>query len=405
MEQTHAREDLQPEESAPAYDDSLEERRLSIMDVLLVLARHPRLVGITTAIFVALALGIAIATPSKYTSVARVVRNTTSSQSGGLLGGVSALRGLGITLGPSEAFIGENTYPDILKSREVRLAIARSSFYIPDLGTTMTLVEYFDRRSIFSAIMRGLYAITIGLPRTIIDLFKGAPPDPGTVAENLGSNYAILEEEENAIENLAATISVGVDRRTGIMVVSSITTDPLLSAQLTEMAIDQLAQRVREIYTEKTKEDLAFIQSRFAEAQQELEKSEAELAEFTDRNRDPRTAKLRVEMERLQRQVLFKTQLYSELQAQLTQTEIDLQRNQPIITVLEAPVPPTRASGPRRKVMVLFSLFLGLGVGMGLAFVSDVVKRRERDETTQAKLVEIKVALISPRIRKWLRIS
>jgi len=56
-----------------------------------------------------------------------------------------------------------------------------------------------------------------------------------------------------------------------------------------------------------------------------------------DRNRDIQTARLRTEVERLQRQVTIKMELYRELQTQLMQAEIELQHIQPVITLVEAP--------------------------------------------------------------------
>ena len=106
-------------------------------------------------------------------------------------------------------------------------------------------------------------------------------------------------------------VSVSVDRNSGIMSISVTTRQPLLSAQLAQTFINLLTQRVREIYTKKIREDLEFIRERFGESQQQLEVAEEKLAQFMDRNRNPQTAQLRTKMERLQRQVSFKTQLYA----------------------------------------------------------------------------------------------
>ena len=53
-----------------------EEETLSILDFILVITRNRRIIGMTTAICVAFALLIAIFSPSQYTALAKVIRET-----------------------------------------------------------------------------------------------------------------------------------------------------------------------------------------------------------------------------------------------------------------------------------------------------------------------------------------
>ncbi|UCD38646.1 MAG: hypothetical protein JSW54_03980 [Fidelibacterota bacterium] len=390
----------------PTIREPFEEKAgLSLLDFLLLVAQQKRIIGLSTVLGVAIALVVALTTPSKYSAAALVIRETISETSSALTGGLAALSGLGINIGSGTTGLGEETYEDILKSNEVLLTIAKQPFFIAELNDTINLVGYYNPEpGIIGIILAGLKKITIGLPRTMIDLVQGKPDLPESLSTGQ-ITYSFNEEEKNTVEVLSEVISAGVSRQSGIMTISVTTTDPLLSAQLASVAIKKLAERVREIYHENTKQDLEFVQERFSAAQAELNASEEALARFTDQNRDPQTANLLMEMERLQRQVDFKTQLYSELQAQLTQTEIDLQKNRPVLTVVEAPVPPLESSGPRRKVMVLAGLVFGFGAGLGLAFLGDMVKRHKADDEAEAKLKEIQVELIPAWVRNWLGIS
>ena len=199
--------------------------------------------------------------------------------------------------------------------------------------------------------------------------------------------------------------SVNVSRNTGIMDINVTTHDPLLSAQITQTFVNHLTERVQDIYTGKTRENLEFIRARFLESQRELEAAEEELARFTDRNRDPTTARLRVAMERLQRKVTFKTQLASDLQTQLTQAEIELQRSQPVITLIEEPNIPIVRSAPKRKLIVVFSLFFGITFGIGLVVIKGFFERQASDSEARAKLLEIREAFVPRRLMKRRRRS
>jgi uncharacterized protein involved in exopolysaccharide biosynthesis len=95
--------------------------------------------------------------------------------------------------------------------------------------------------------------------------------------------------------------------------------------------------------------------------------------------------------------VSFKEQLYSELQSQLTQKRLDLQRRQPVATVVEEPVPPVEPSAPDRTLVVLMSLVLGGVLAIGAAFGSASLEDAEEDEEEQKKLTEIRERLIPDR--------
>jgi uncharacterized protein involved in exopolysaccharide biosynthesis len=87
------------------------------------------------------------------------------------------------------------------------------------------------------------------------------------------------------------------------------------------------------------------------------------------------------------------------MQAQMTQAEIELQRSEPVITVVEKPLPPLEKSSPNRKLIVILSLFLGGGLGVGLAFINSFIGNMEQDEEEKGKLQEIKNAFIPDRWR------
>jgi hypothetical protein len=126
---------------------------------------------------------------------------------------------------------------------------------------------------------------------------------------------------------------------------------------------------------------------------------------FDDRNANIQSARLRTEREQLQRQVSFKEELYTELQAQLTQAEIELQRSKPILTVIEEPVPPVEPSGPKRMLILIVSLFLGTLLGIGLAFARVFLQRQESQVDGRDKMDEIRQALTPPAAvrRRWNR--
>ncbi|WP_251979423.1 Wzz/FepE/Etk N-terminal domain-containing protein [Salinibacter ruber] len=384
-----------PGDEAPAEQPGYgprQEDEVSLLDILLVLARNKTLIVRTVLVFTLLGVTYALLAEEEFTSEARVVREA-QQESGGLPSGIpsGALSGLGISLGGASSGLTPAAYPDVLQSREVRLAVVRDTFRFPDAERPMKFVEYVNRPP---GMLSQVLKYTLWLPWTLKGMLgqaiSGSPPPAGTT--DTGEPLIPSEEEDKAVQSISGKISAFVDEETGLMTISVTASGPQLASELAESFLDHFSTRVREIRTEKVRERLQFVEGRFEEAEQELEKAEERLAQFLERNQNPTTATLQFQQDRLRRQVSFKEQLYGELQSQLTQTRLDLQRRQPVVTVVEKPVPPMSRTSPQRTLIVFFSLLLGGFIGIGMSFVSSLLEARQNEPNEREKINEIREA-------------
>ncbi len=389
-----------PGDGAPAEQPGYgprQEDEVSLLDILLVLARHKTLIVRTVLVFTLLGVTYALLASEEFTSEARVVREA-QQEGGGLPSGIpgGALSGLGISLGGASSGLTPAAYPEVLQSREVRLAVVRDTFRFPAAEAPMTFVEYVNRPA---GPLSDVLDYTLWLPWTLKGMFGRAmsesPAPAGTT--DTGEPLIPSEEEDRALKAVRNMISASVDEETGLMTISVTAGGPRIAADLTESFLDHFSTRVREIRTEKVRERLQFVEGRFEEAEQELETAEERLAQFLEQNQNPTTATLQFRRDRLQRKVSFKEQLYSELQSQLTQTRLDLQRRQPVVTVVEEPMPPMSRSAPQRTLIVLVALFFGGIVGIGSAFVKAFLDNAEENREEQEKISEIIGHLIPTR--------
>ncbi len=381
-----------PESGAAGYGPPQEDE-VSLLDILLVLARHKTLIVRTVLVFTLLGVTYALLAPEEFTSKARVVREAQQEGGGSLPGGISsgALSGFGINLGGSASGLTPAAFPDVLTSREVRLEVVRDTFRFSDTERRMTYVNYANQPP---GTLSKVLNYTLWLPWTLKGMLgqaiSGTPAPVGTT--DTGAPLIPGKKENNALKAVGNMISASVDEETGLMTISVTASGPQLASDLAESFLDHFSTRVREIRTEKVRERLQFVEGRFEEAEQELETAEEQLAQFLERNQNPTTATLQFRRDRLQRQVSFKEQLYSELQSQLTQTRLDLQRRQPVVTVVEKPVPPMSRASPQRTLIVLFSLLLGGFIGIGTAFVFSLLEARKEEPEEQKKIGEIREA-------------
>jgi uncharacterized protein involved in exopolysaccharide biosynthesis len=266
----------------------------------------------------------------------------------------------------------------------------------------MTFVDYVNRPP--GALSRVLN-YTIWLPWTLKDALGRAistSPAPAGTTE-VGEPLIPSPEEDEALKAIDDMVSASVDEESGLMTISVTAGGPRLASTLAESFLDHFKTRVRAIRTEKVRERLQFVEGRFQEVEEELETAEERLAQFLERNKNPTTATLQFRRDRLQRQVSFKEQLYSELQSQLTQTRLDLQRQQPVVTVVEEPVPPVEKSAPYRFLIVLMSLILGGVVGVGLGFGWKLFADRSEEPEGRKKIEEVQEALMPGVLKRGFR--
>ncbi len=383
---------------AASHDDEI-----LLINLLLTLSRGRGLIVLSVLVFGLFGVLYAALSPAEYTAQSKVVREAGSEEGGGLPSGLPSIQGLGLNLeGGGAGGLTPSSYPEIATSREVRLAVARDTFHFPGTGRRTTFVDHVNRPAgLFDTVLR----YTLWLPWTVVEAagHLAAPDEPLPVeADSADGRIYPTDAEERAIAALGDRVSASVaqsgalDGGGGLMTIATTATAPTLAARLNEHVIQHLRARVQEIRTETTRENLAFVEQRFEEAQQELDAAEDRLAQFLEQNRSVLTGgndpRLEFRRERLRREVRFKEQLYSQLQKQVTQTRLQLQREQPVVTVAEQPAPPTRASAPNWTFVIVLSLVLGALVGVTGAFLRAAVRRQGGEEETQEKMREVRTA-------------
>lgn len=284
------------------------------------------------------AMGVAVAghllSHDRYQATAVLLPETESGSS--IPRGLTALQGLGLDVGAlmNQEGLSPETYLALLETPEIRLALLRSTA----LGTP-------DGQAL------GDYLIA---HRPLGFLRKGPPAEP---------ELPLSRRDMLGLALLQKRVQTSLDPRSGLMTLKVDMPDAAVAVAVAEVLVSELELRAETLRTEKARRHLAFITTLHAEAEERLRTAERALFGFLERNREMLTAGLMSERQRLERRVLFETQVYTELQSQKTQSEIDVQRSSPVVTVLAAPLPPARPLG---SWPVWYLLWLGVGVGVAL---------------------------------------
>ena len=111
------------------------------------------------------------------------------------------------------------------------------------------------------------------------------------------------------------------------------------------------------------------------EARQELREAENRLLVFTQRNRDTRNSPLlRLEEDRLTRDVAMRQQVYTSVVQAYDRAKIEEVRDTPVLTVLQIPEVPVRPDPRGIVTKVILTLIVGTLLGAWLGMAGDALR-------------------------------
>jgi uncharacterized protein involved in exopolysaccharide biosynthesis len=99
-----------------------------------------------------------------------------------------------------------------------------------------------------------------------------------------------------------------------------------------------------------------------------------------------------LQQQRLSREVLVLTGVFTTLKQQLETTKIEEVKDSNYVVVLDPPEAPISRSRPKKRRMVIFAGFFGLGLGVAIGFVKEYFKNSAEEE--KDKIMQIKSLII-----------
>lgn len=328
----------------------------------------------TTILVVILGLLYAFLSTEQYTTTVKLMPETSQQSSLGSLGSLASQFGFGGL--PSGGDLSEGIppdyFPEIMKSLPFMNSLLRYETFMKGPADTMSIYHYFaEYRSKLFVKQLGKY--TIKLPFTILNLLKGE--DDGKKQHGEQEIIQFTKKEWGVIEKLQDLISVEIGKETGIVSVTVTMPEDYLAADVADQVTGQLVDYIKEYRTEKAKEDLSFIQERLNEALQRFEKAQEALATFRDQSHGQLTEMARTHEQRLQSEYDLAYNVYSSMAQRLEEAKIKLQEETPVVKVLEPAYVPKDKSAPKRKLILVVSVFLGMFMGIGVVFGVLIIRK------------------------------
>jgi tyrosine-protein kinase Etk/Wzc len=175
---------------------------------------------------------------------------------------------------------------------------------------------------------------------------------------------------ENGVRQLGRMLRTDVARQAGVVTIAVADREPRRAAAIGNRLIEVLNTYNVEQRQSRSRHQRELAQRSLAEAQRELRAAEERLQDFLSRNRRYQQSPLLVfEANRLERAVLQKQEVATGLAQAYEEARISEAGDIPVISMIDAAVPPTRRSFPVRWQFLFAGLFLGGLMGLILAYL------------------------------------
>jgi uncharacterized protein involved in exopolysaccharide biosynthesis len=321
---------------SPDLNPSVEPARLgmqpveetSAIEVVNVLLRRRRLMIALPIVFALAGVTAALLTPRKYTASASFMPQ--SNEGSGGAGGAAALaRQYGLNLGSERPGYSPQFYANLILSRGI-------------------------------------------LRRVVETKYPGAGP--------AGRGQSLIEMYEapvwyEAIDKLKKNVGVAVGKETDVVDVRVSTVDPRVSEQVLAQILELLNEFNLAVRRQKAVEEVRFTQARLDEFSDSLNAAESALKTFLDRNRQVQNPQLQFELQRLERQVGMRQEVYTSLSQSLEQQRIEAARDMPVLTIIDHPEGSARKASRGTARNGILGLVLGLFVAATIALLAEHYRR------------------------------
>ena len=327
-----------------------------------------RLIIKLTALFFIIGCIVALLSPVVYTSQTTFVPQVSEDQmstSKGSLGSLASLAGISLNQGASssDSYLSPMLYSKLAESEEFSLDIINEEI-INLKGEKSTIKEYLllDTNSSFNLI-RFIKKYTIGLfLKNDIELKNN---------EILKSYNFISQEEFDLVDDFKEQFSIVLNDKDGYIEVIARDKDAFISTQLVKIITKNLQSRIIELRTNKIQERLEYSKNQYELKQIEFNILQNNVADFKDSNKNISTARFMSELQKLESEYQLQQNILMTLASEFNNNKIKLNKDTPIFSVIDEVSVPNERSEPKRSLIALTYMFLGVILSIGYLLAKD----------------------------------
>ncbi len=379
---------------------------LSLLDLLIMLARGKKIIigsGIVCAI---LAIVISLWLPKKYTATVVLLppqqgpsMATALAAQLGNMGGMAALAGSSFGLkNPNDMYVA------MLKSQTVEDAMVKKYGLMQEFHTKYLsdARKAFEREATVDGSGKdGLIRVSIEArnPDRAAELANGYVEQFRNLSEHMAVTEASqrrlffeqqLEQTKDKLGDAEEKLKE-TELRTGMILPSGQASALIQSAASLRAQITALEVQIQALRLYATDEN-----AQLTTAQKQLESLHAQLAKLggsASGDDDSellipkgRVSEAALEYLRAERNVKYYDTIFQILARQFEAAKLDEAKEGAVIQVLDPATPPDRRSSPKRALIVIIATFVGLFIGFFLALLHEALDQMQHDPESSQKL-------------------
>ena len=315
---------------------------------------------------------VAISTPNTYTASSMFTPNSSGGSSGGSIGlkGLASLAGINIgssTEGAKE--ISPMLYGKILESYTFKKELLEAPLL--NLDKVTSLRDFFEQEASSSSFFGTIKDYTIGLPSKIVGWFKSEPNEVSI--QSVEGMNTISEEEFEYFKEIDKMLTLNINDKDGYLEITATSKLPQLAAQLVKNGENILQNQIIAIKTKSSSELLAYLEEQYTIKNKLLIDAQDNLANFKDRNLNISRSSFSNAQTRLETALQIETSVFQNVVTQLEQVKLQVAKDTPVFSFLKPVVVPTEKSAPKRSLIVIIWLFLGVVVSIGYLLAKEPV--------------------------------
>lgn len=325
------------------------------------------LIGFIVAVIVAFSI------PKEYSTTV-ILAPEAKSQSTGNMGALAAMAGINLAQ-PTDDAISPELYPNIVNSTPFMVGLFDIPVKDEKRGINTNLYSYLDEDQ-----SKAWWSYIFGIPSQVFKLFSSKKED-AIIRDTLNSKrISLSRDQSDIVEDLKDRINVSVDKKTGVITLTSTMQSPEISAFIADTVTSYLQGYIIKYRTQKARQDLGFTEKLYEEAKSDYFKAQQEYTTYVDKNLDIVSARYASSRERLQNEVTLTYGVYNQMAQQLQMAKVKVQDTTPVYTVIQPAVVPLIAAKPQKKLIVIGFVFLAF-IGaccwtLGKEFLKDSSKSK-----------------------------
>ena len=312
----------------------MQEQEIDLLEVIYKLWNRRKFLFLLVFIFMLTGGVIAFVLPRQYVAECilglEVVDNTMRVK----LEGLSAVQNMNVGNVREVQVVSPSMYPNILYSVPFQKELIHKRLFMGEGQDSLSFYEYFTHSKLAE-----------------------------DQRENSSGVQNVSPQELSCMAYLKKQIVLKIVERDGYLKLSVTMPDAEMAAQIAQQAQEMLQQYITEFKVAKVQATLNFIEERYAEVKQELEKKQQALMVFREKNKENSLLVKKGEEKILNNEYELFFNLYADIVRQREQARMLVKENIPVLTVIEPVILPSSPAKPNKMLIIAISALIGGFVG------------------------------------------